>query len=34
MMAIFTIIGFFEQFLNIGFSYFIDWLLSVNPHFI
>ena len=32
-MIAFTIIGFIEQFLNISFSYVIDWLLSVNPHF-
>ena len=28
-----TFIGFIDQFFNIFFSYIIDWLLSVNPHF-
>lgn len=28
-----TFIGFIDQFFNISFSYIIDWLLSVNPHF-
>ncbi len=33
-MIFMTFIGFVDQFFNIGFSYLIDWLLSVNPHFI
>lgn len=32
-MILMSILGFFDQFINIGCSYIIDWLLSVNPHF-
>lgn len=33
MTILFDVIGFIDQFLNISFSYIIDWLLSVNPNF-
>lgn len=32
-MIAMTFLGFIDQFFNIGFSYIIDWLLSVNPNF-
>lgn len=32
-MIAMTFLGFIDQFFNIGFSYIIDFLLGINPHF-